>query len=254
MKGSIGAEQIWRRVELALASLVSIVAAPVVLICAAAVWVVERKNPIYAARRIGLEGAPFTMFKLRTMRGGELSGVDSTAADDPRLTRVGRLLRGLKVDELPQLLNVLAGQMRLVGPRPQVEREVAIYTPQERRLLTVQPGITDLASIVFSDLQDLLAGSKDPDLDYNQLVRPWKSRLGLLYVDRRSPGLDLETIWLTAVNVFARERALGRLQALVRELGADDELVRVCGRRDPLVKAPPPGASTIVTSRSGPPL
>jgi len=244
----------WRSAELLLALAGLVLTAPVVAVCAAAVWLQDRRNPFYLAPRIGINSRQFTMFKLRTMTipasGSEL---DSTAADDPRLTAVGRLIRRLKIDELPQLLNVVGGTMSIVGPRPQVAREVAIYTTEERRLLTVAPGVTDLASIVFADLQDILRGAPDPNLAYGQLVRPWKSRLGLLYLDWRSPRLDLAIIWLTVINAIARQRALAAIQRLTRELGASSELVRVSGRRDPLVPTPPPGARSVVTSRTQPP-
>jgi lipopolysaccharide/colanic/teichoic acid biosynthesis glycosyltransferase len=231
-----------------------VVASPVLAVSAVAIWWQDKRNPFYLAPRIGLHGRQFTMVKLRTMTvPATRSEVDSTAADDPRLTAVGRLVRRLKIDELPQLLNVIAGSMSLVGPRPQVEREVLIYTEDERRLLAVTPGVTDLASIVFSDLQEILAGASNPDLAYGQLVRPWKSRLGLLYTERRSPRLDLTIIWLTGVNAVARRRALASIERLTRDLGAPDDLVRVSGRREPLAAAPPPGARAIVTSRTEPP-
>jgi len=228
-----------------------VLAAPVVAVCAVAIWAQDRHNPFYLAPRIGLHGHQFTMFKLRTMTvAASQSEVDSTAADDPRLTAAGRFIRRFKLDELPQLLNVVGGAMRMVGPRPQVAREVAIYTDEERRLLTVPPGVTDLSSIVFSDLQEILAGASDPNLAYSQLVRPWKARLGLLYVERRSSRLDLTIIWLTVVNAVARRRALASIQRITSDLGASDELVRVCGRREPLEPAPPPGARSVVRSRT----
>lgn len=242
---------LWRITEFLLSAAGLVLATPVIAVCAAAIWVEDRHNPIYLAPRIGQHGRPFTMLKLRTMSaGGAGTDVDSTARDDPRLTATGRFFRRFKLDELPQLVNVIALTMRIVGPRPQVPREVAIYTDEERRLLTVLPGVTDLASIVFSDLQEILAGAIDPNLAYGRLVRPWKSRLGLLYVERRSPRLDLTIIWLTLVNAVARGRALASVERLVRNLGASEDLVRVCGRREPLQPAPPPGARSVVTSRT----
>ena len=127
------------------------------------------------------------MLKFRTMiPDAWKSGVNSTAAGDRRITRVGALLRKAKLDELPQLWNVLKGDMSLVGPRPQVRAETDLYTSEERRMHSIRPGVTDLASIVFADEGEILAGSADPDLLYNQIIRPWKSRLALLYVDRRT--------------------------------------------------------------------
>jgi len=147
------------------------------------------------------------------------------------------------------LWNVLKGDMSLVGPRPNVERETASYTVVERRLLTVRPGITDFASIVFADEGEILAGRADPDLAYNQLIRPWKSRLGLFYVDHASMLLDLRLIWLTALAVVSRPRALKAVARLLERLGADEELVRIARRLEPLVPYPPPGADEPVRSR-----
>jgi hypothetical protein len=120
--------------------------------------------------------------------------------------------------------------------------------------LTVLPGVTDLASIVFSDLQEILAGVPDPNLGYGQLVRPWKSRLGLLYIEHRNARRDIAIIWLTIVNAVARRRALSAVEKLVREMGGSDELVRVCSRREPLSPSPPPGARTVVISRTQAPV
>jgi len=192
----------------------------------------------------------FKMVKLRSMTvGADRTGVDSTAADDRRITPVGRLLRAYKLDELSQLWNVLAGDISLVGPRPNVRRDVDLYTEVERGLLGVNPGITDISSIVFSDEGRILAGRPDPDLAYNQLIRPWKSRLGLLYVQNTSMRLDLELIALTAVAVVSRPRALAGVQRILERLGADEKLRRIARRDDELVPHTPPGAAEAVAGR-----
>src|SRR5205814_6243983 len=126
------------------------------------------------------------------------------------------------LDELMQLWNVFIGDMSLVGPRPQVRREVDIYTGAERELLTVRPGITDVASIVFADEAEILADAADPDLMYNQLIRPWKSRLGLIYVRHCSVGLDLRLLLLTVVALVSRRRALSDLQRILERLRAEE--------------------------------
>src|SRR2546421_9553898 len=125
------------------------------------------------------------------------STVDTTVAGDPRITPVGKYIRATKLDELPQFVHVLSGRMSLIGPRPNVPREVELYTAEERELLSVRPGITDIASIVFADLADALADASDPNIAYNQLVRPWKSRLGLHYVRSASFGNDVRIICYT---------------------------------------------------------
>jgi lipopolysaccharide/colanic/teichoic acid biosynthesis glycosyltransferase len=229
-----------------------VVTGPILLLAALAVWLYDRHSPWYLASRVGLNGRPFRMVKLRSMVvRADRTGVDSTAGDDPRITPVGRAVRRFKLDELPQLWNVLKGEMALVGPRPNVERETALYTDQERELLSVRPGVTDLASIVFSDEGEILRGSSDPDLKYNQVIRPWKSRLGLLYVrSSRSLGLDLRILWLTLRAAVDRPGALRAVACLVRKLGGGEQLARIAERTEPLPAGPPPGATDIVRSRT----
>lgn len=190
------------------------------------------------------------MVKLRSMvMGADASGVDSTAADDRRITFVGRWVRRFKLDEVTQFWNVLKGDMSVVGPRPNVEREVSLYTEEERGLLSVRPGITDLASIVFADEGEVLAGSEDPDLRYNQVIRPWKSRLGLLCVERASLFLDLRIIFLTAVAILSRDAALSGVCSILKGLDVDESLLEAASRKKELVPHPPPGAAEIVRAR-----
>ena len=131
------------------------------------------------------------------------SGVDSTSTDDNRITKVGSLIRQFKIDEIPQLINVLLGQMSFVGPRPNVRSDVDLYTKKEELLLTIKPGITDFSSIIFSDEGEILSGSKDPDLKYNQIIRPWKSRLGILYIQNASFLLDFKLLKLDIYFFFS---------------------------------------------------
>lgn len=227
-----------------------VMACPVVLPVLALIWWQDRHSPFYIAPRIGRNGKPFRMVKIRSMVvGADRTGVDSTAADDHRITSVGRFIRRYKLDEIMQLWNVLRGEMSLVGPRPNVARDVALYTVEERRLLTVRPGMTDFASIVFADEGDILRGHSDPDLGYNQLIRPWKSRLGLLYVDRRSTWLDCQLIVCTVLAVCSRAAALRAAGRLLWRRGADPVLVAVAARGDTLRPCPPPGACEVVATR-----
>lgn len=214
------------------------------------VWLQDYHSPFYIASRIGRDGRVFKMVKLRSMIvGADRSGIDSTAGNDSRITSLGQFIRTYKLDELPQLLNVLKGDMSIVGPRPNVQRETDLYTQLERELLSVRPGITDIASIVFSDEGEILADSQDPDLAYNQLIRPWKSRLGLLYVRNSSLLLDLKLIYLTTVAILSRQKALNGMQKLLDELNANQTLKRVAQRKEPLEPFPPPGVDEIVTYR-----
>ncbi|HEX5578029.1 MAG TPA: sugar transferase [Gemmatimonadaceae bacterium] len=225
---------------------------PLLVILSIAIWLQDYHSPFYIAPRMGRGEKPFRMVKFRSMViRADKTGVDSTAGDDPRITALGRFIRRFKLDEIPQLWNVLWGQMSLVGPRPNVERETVLYTSEEKRLLSVRPGITDLASIVFADEGEILQGSADPDLRYNQVIRPWKSRLGLLYVDAPSNVLrDLKVILLTVRGALDRSAALEGVYAMAAELGASPELLEIVSRRNPLPVGAPPGASEIVTSRA----
>lgn len=165
---------------------------------------VDSGGPVlYRGLRIGRNGEPFGMLKFRTMvANAESAGGSSTADDDPRVTRVGAVLRRYKLDELPQLFNVLLGEMSLVGPRPQVGHDVEKYTEEERSILRVRPGITDWSSIKFRNEGEILRGQPDPDQAYIELIRPEKIRLQLLYVREMSFLNDLKILWATLVALL----------------------------------------------------
>lgn len=221
--------------------------APLLALIAIAIWLDDRKSPFFFARRVARGGGDFRMVKFRTMiPDAWKSGVNSTASGDARITRVGKWLRKGKLDELPQLWNVLRGDMSLVGPRPQVRADVNLYTGRERAMLAARPGITDLASIAFADEGEILAGAADPDLLYNQIIRPWKSRLILLYLANSSFTRDLHILFLTALALVSRARVLDALVRLIGSLGADEKLITMVSRKFPLEAYPPPGASEIV--------
>ncbi len=223
---------------------------PIVALVCFLVWVEDRHSPFYIAPRVGRAGRRFKMVKLRSMTvDADKSRIDSTARGDERITRIGHVIRKFKLDELSQLWNVLIGDMSLVGPRPQIESDVQFYTQLERQLLDVRPGITDFASIVFADEGDILEGTPDPDLRYNQLIRPWKSRFGLHYIASRGFFLDVCLILVTLLNVFSRRRALAAVAVLLERTGAEPSLIAVARRNDPLVPAPPSGADEIVRTR-----
>lgn len=234
-----------------LASLVGLIlASPILAPTIIVIFLQDLHSPFYIAPRVGRGGVLFRMVKLRSMVvKADKTGVDSTSAKDSRITPVGHFVRRYKLDELSQLWNVLKGDMSLVGPRPQVKRDVDIYTDAERRLLSVKPGITDISSIVFSDEGEILRDSRDPDLDYNQLIRPWKSRLGLFYIDHQSLVLDVRLILLTATAIFSRKRALAGIQRILDELGADAMMKQVARRTGKLEPCPPPGATEAVSHR-----
>lgn len=227
-----------------------IVSSVIVVPVASAVWLQDFRSPFYLGPRVARGGGTFKMVKLRSMVvKADKSGVDSTSANDPRITTMGRFIRAYKLDELTQLWNVLWGHMSLVGPRPQVKRDADLYTAEEQRLLSVRPGITDFSSIVFADEGEILKDKSDPDLAYNQLIRPWKSRLGLFYVDKSNLSLDLQLIGLTIVAVASRKTALTKVHDLLKRQGAPNDLTRVALRQDALVPQPPPGSDKVVMSR-----
>lgn len=227
-----------------------VVSAPVLLPVMFLVWRQDGHSPFYVPPRVGKDDIDFRMVKMRSMVvNADRSGVDSTGANDMRITAVGHFIRRYKLDELTQLWNVLRGDMSLVGPRPNVRRETDLYTPVEKRLLSVRPGITDFSSVIFSDEGEILAGHADPDIAYNQLIRPWKSRLGLFYIDHAGVDLDLRLIWLTALAIASRPRALEGVARQLERLGAPPDLIAIARRADPLSPMPPPGATEIVRSR-----
>jgi lipopolysaccharide/colanic/teichoic acid biosynthesis glycosyltransferase len=173
----------------------------------AACWIKwEDGGPIlYRAPRVGRGGRPFVMHKFRTMvLNADKLGASSTTTDDPRITAAGRWMRRWKVDELPQLLNVLLGDMSVVGPRPQVQWAVDRYSAEERTVLSVRPGITDWASIVFSNEGEILQGQPDPDEAYMRLIHPTKMRLAMQYVDRPTLWTDLRILWGTAAAILGK--------------------------------------------------
>jgi lipopolysaccharide/colanic/teichoic acid biosynthesis glycosyltransferase len=171
-------------------------------------WCIKSEDggPVfYRGERVGFHGKPFRIFKFRTMVvDAEKLGASSTSADDLRITRIGRLLRKYKLDELPQLINVLIGDMSLVGPRPEVSKFTEMYTKEEKVILTVRPGITDWASIWNPDEGALLAGSVDPDGDYLEKIRPEKIRLQLKYVRERSFWTDIRITFLTLKTIILK--------------------------------------------------
>lgn len=235
------------------ASLIGLLlASPVLISALVLIWFEDRGSPFYIATRVGLRGRPFKMIKLRSMvLNADRTGVDSTGATDQRITRAGHFIRRYKLDELPQLWNVVRGDMSLVGPRPNVKRETDLYTEVEAQLLEVRPGVTDFASIVFSDEAEILKDRDDPDLAYNQLIRPTKSALGLFYIAHRSIGVDFRICWLTTVAALgSRDRALAGVANLLSKLGADEALTNAARRQQPLEPQPPPGAAGIVKSRN----
>lgn len=238
-----------RALDVILALIGLIVFSPLIVAAMVAVWWLDGFSPFYVAKRAGRGERPFEMVKLRSMvKNADRTGVASTSNTDMRITRVGHLIRRYKLDEITQLWNVLKGDMSLVGPRPNVLQAVANYSSEEKKLLTVRPGITDLASIVFSDEGEILRGSSDPDLLYEQIIRPWKSRLGLFYVENRSMLLNIRLIFMTIIALVNKPAALDGVHRILVKSNADPKLIDVARRDKPLLAFPPPGMADIVQS------
>lgn len=188
------------------ASALTVLAVPLALVAAG----VKLSSPgpvFYTQERVGRGGKPFRLFKFRSMR-SSMGGPQVTAGSDARITSIGRVLRKLKLDELPQLWNVLRGDMSLVGPRPEVERFVRHYTPEQYRVLEMTPGITGLTQLLYVDEEELLRGRSDVERAYIEEVMPAKLVLDLEYARTRSLGRDLKILAATAlVALGQRERA-----------------------------------------------
>jgi len=195
-----------------LVSFVGLVALfPVLVLVAVAVKLDSPGPVIFKQRRVGRGFRPFLIYKFRTMiNGAPARGPSITVGHDPRITRVGKLLRMTKTDELPQLVNVLKGDMTFVGPRPEVPHYVELFRPQYEEILKMRPGITDLASLKYRDEAAILEGFEDPEQEYITRVLPEKISLAQEYIARSSLLFDLRVLFQTLLKLFesrvSRER------------------------------------------------
>jgi lipopolysaccharide/colanic/teichoic acid biosynthesis glycosyltransferase len=178
---------------------------PVLLVLALAVALTSPGGAFFRQVRVGRHGRPFELLKFRSMRpGSEARGQITVGERDPRITGVGHFLRRTKLDELPQLINILKGDMSVVGPRPEVPKYVALYSPEQRAVLTVRRGLTSLASIAYINENEVLGRSADPERTYVEEVMPAKLALDLTYVREQSVMLDMTIIARTALRLFSR--------------------------------------------------
>jgi lipopolysaccharide/colanic/teichoic acid biosynthesis glycosyltransferase len=188
-----------------------VVLSPLFLVCAVIAKTQSPGSAFFLGYRVGRYGRPFRLIKFRTMLvDAPRTGAAITTADDPRVTKAGRLLRRLKLDELPNLMNVLAGSMSLVGPRPESADHVALYSEADKRLLRVRPGITGPTQILCSDEEQVLAAQDDPETYYSEVLLPRKIASDLNYVDTRTFWRDIAVIMKTARLVLARVARAGR--------------------------------------------
>ncbi|HEY1207440.1 MAG: sugar transferase [Bryobacteraceae bacterium] len=191
-----------RAVDIVVAAIALAVSSPLLLVTALAVVIDSPGNPFFRGWRVGKGGRDFRMWKLRTMTNRVGKGGPITGQDDPRVTRVGRLLRKTKLDELPQFLNVLAGDMTLVGPRPEAPEIVARYTAEQRAVLAVQPGVTGRMQIEAGEESESIPAGVDPQEYYVEHLMERKLRRDLDYLNVRTPLSDARIVFETATLVW----------------------------------------------------
>lgn len=211
-----------RCLDVVVASTALLASAPLLGALALAVRIDTPGPALFQQVRVGMRRKPFKVIKLRTMTSSAAPGLAITAATDARITRMGRLLRRCKLDELPQLWNVLRGDMSLVGPRPEVPRYVERYRPEWQRLLEVRPGLTDLASLTFRDEEQLLASARNREQAYEDVIMPLKLELALRGVEGGSFASDLRTLAMTALAVVGWRPASARatVDAAMQQIAA----------------------------------
>ena len=191
----------WKRAfDVVCSALGLLVLSPVLLVCALLVGLTSPGGVLFRQERIGRDGVPFTIYKFRSMR-QDNAGLKITTSGDSRITPGGKVLRKTKLDELPQLWNVLKGDMSFVGPRPEVREYTDLYDGEQRQVLLVRPGITGLASIRFRNENELLDASDDPNRTYMEEVMPQKIALDLEYIPHASVIYDIRLILETLVTV-----------------------------------------------------
>jgi lipopolysaccharide/colanic/teichoic acid biosynthesis glycosyltransferase len=191
-----------RTVDIALSAAALVLFLPLLVTIAALIKIDSPGEVLFRQQRVGRGFRPFFIYKFRTMvKDAPALGRSITVGDDPRITRAGRLLRRFKLDELPQLINVLKGDMSIVGPRPELPQYVNLLRQDYRQILRVRPGLTDMASLKFIDEAALLAGASDPENTYRERILPAKTALAKQYVDEQCFGLDLRIVIQTVCKL-----------------------------------------------------
>lgn len=181
-----------------------VILSPLLLIIWLLIVMESRGGGFYTQERIGKNGVPFRLYKFRSMRPDSDKGsLITIGGHDSRITRTGYFIRKYKFDELPQLWNVLKGDMSLVGPRPEVRRYVDLYTPEQRVVLRVRPGITDYASIEYADENEILGKADDPERTYIEQIMPEKIRYNLKYINHPTVGEYFKIIFLTFKKIIS---------------------------------------------------
>ena len=191
-----------RLFDILLSLVVLVIGLPFALIIALLIVADSKGRVFYRQSRVGRNNIDFQLYKFRTMcTGADKGSLITVGGDDARITKVGRFLRKFKIDEFPQFLNILKGEMSIVGPRPEVRKYVDMYTPEQMRVLSVRPGLTDYASIRYVNENELLATSPDPEKTYIEEIMPDKLNLNLKYIDEQSIWVDLKIMMRTLVAI-----------------------------------------------------
>ena len=194
-----------RLFDIFFSSIVLLLFLPFGVIIGLIILLTSRGGVFYIQERIGKNGKPFGLYKFRTMRkDSDKAGKLTVGMRDPRITGIGYFIRKFKLDEFPQFINVLMGQMSVVGPRPEVKEYTDLYTPYQRGVLSVKPGITDYASLQYYDENRLLGESKNPRETYINEIMPAKIELNRKYIENPTLGQDLKIVWLTFLKVIGR--------------------------------------------------
>ena len=176
---------------------------PLMLVLGLIVGLTSKGGVFFIQERIGKNGIPFSLLKFRSMKPLSDKARQITVGDrDPRITKVGYLLRKSKMDELPQLINILGGSMSFIGPRPEVPRYVKLYSEEQKKVLSVRPGLTDIATLEYIEESELLSKSSDPEKTYIEEVMPAKLKLQLEYVENRSLAMDINILMKTAIRIL----------------------------------------------------
>lgn len=179
-----------------------ILLSPILIVIAVGIIIDSKGGVFYKQKRIGKNGKAFMLYKFRSMRtGADRKGLITVGTKDDRTTKVGRFIRKYKLDELPQLINILKNEMSVVGPRPEVEKYVQLYTAEQQKVLNVKPGLTDLASLAYINENEILGQAKDPERTYVEQIMPAKLKLNLEYIEKRSFWFDLQIIAKTLMRI-----------------------------------------------------
>jgi lipopolysaccharide/colanic/teichoic acid biosynthesis glycosyltransferase len=196
-----------RLLDIIVASIALLILLPFMLIIFFCIVLESKGGLFYKQQRVGKNNKPFYLYKFRSMKkNADKKGLLTVGGKDPRVTRIGYFLRKSKMDELPQLINIIKGDMSIVGPRPEVPKYVALYDENQRRVLSVRPGLTDLASIKYINESELLENAENPEEFYIQKIMPDKLHLNLEYIDNKAFAKDFRIVFQTLIRLFDRKK------------------------------------------------